>query len=140
LALLAALIPAASPPTTTNRRCVMARRWGRAMVYLTGACPVRVNGAHLTLRRRSYIFDGGTVIAKRMFGGMDKNVGGIDRVTRLGVGGLLVFAAAAALGGFLGLSAVIAGVALAVGLILLVTGGVQICPLNEIAGIDTYEE
>ena len=74
-----------------------------------------------------------------MFGDMEKNVGGIDRVARLGFGGLLVLAAAAALGGFPFVSATIAAVGLVVGLILLVTGAVQFCPLNRLVGLDTYE-
>jgi hypothetical protein len=48
---------------------------------------------------------------------MHENVGGIDRIGRL----------------------IIGGVALVVGVVLLVTGTTQKCPINEAAGIDTTE-
>lgn len=73
-----------------------------------------------------------------MLSDMDKNVGGIERVARLAFGALLILAAGAGLGGFLTVSAAIAVVGLVLGLVLLVTGSVQMCPINEALGIDTY--
>lgn len=71
---------------------------------------------------------------------MDKNVGGIDRTGRLIIGLLVAIAGVAALTGYWGAGAVVGGVALVIGAILLVTGTTQKCPINEAVGIDTTEE
>lgn len=68
---------------------------------------------------------------------MDKNVGGLDRTARIVIGILLVIGAAAAFAGYTTWGATIAGAALVVGAILLVTGTTQKCPINQAAGIDT---
>jgi hypothetical protein len=68
---------------------------------------------------------------------MEKNVGGLDRTSRLVVGTLAVIAGVAAFVGYWSAGAVIGAVALVVGAILLVTGSTQKCPMNDAAGIDT---
>jgi len=70
---------------------------------------------------------------------MDKNVGGIDRTGRIVVGIVIAIAGIAALTGYWTAGAVIGGLALGIGAILLVTGTTQKCPINEAAGIDTTE-
>jgi len=70
---------------------------------------------------------------------MNKNVGGIDRTGRLVVGTVAAIAGIAALTGYWTAGAVIGGVALGIGVIFLVTGATQKCPINEAAGIDTTE-
>jgi hypothetical protein len=70
---------------------------------------------------------------------MDKNVGGIDRTGRIVIGLVVAIAGVAALAGYWAVGAVVGGVALLVGAILLVTGTTQKCPINEAAGIDTTE-
>lgn len=77
---------------------------------------------------------------------MQKNVGGFDRTARLVAGPVLVaVGVAVAVGlfdvGLTGAAALgVAGLALVVGLVFLVTGTTQKCPANEIAGVDTYED
>lgn len=76
---------------------------------------------------------------------MEKNVGGIDRSARLVVGPLLILVS---LAGFVGLLPVLSGVvalvvwvlALVVGAVFVVTGYTQKCPLNNVLGLNTYEE
>lgn len=70
---------------------------------------------------------------------MDKNVGGLDRRGRIAVGIVVAIAGIAALTGYWAVGAVIGGVALVIGVILLVTGTTQKCPINEAIGIDTTE-
>lgn len=70
---------------------------------------------------------------------MDKNVGGIDRTGRIIIGALAAIAGIAAVTGYWGIGATAGGVAILVGIILLVTGTTQKCPINEAAGIDTTE-
>ena len=70
---------------------------------------------------------------------MERNVGGIDRIARIAIGVLAVAAGLAALAGLWEIGVVVAGVAILVGIILLVTGTTQKCPINEAAGIDTTE-
>jgi hypothetical protein len=74
---------------------------------------------------------------------MQRNVGGLDRIGRLVIGSLLLLAGVA---GYVGAVRVAVGplpqaltsVGLAViGLVLLVTGGTQRCPINSALGIDT---
>lgn len=68
---------------------------------------------------------------------MDKNVGGIDRTGRIIIGVIAAIAGIAALLGYWGAGAVVGAIALVVGIILLVTGTTQKCPINDAAGIDT---
>lgn len=68
---------------------------------------------------------------------MDKNVGGIDRTGRIVIGVVIAIAGIAALTGYWAAGAVIGGIALVIGAILLVTGTTQKCPINEAVGIDT---
>ncbi len=63
---------------------------------------------------------------------MTCNVGGIERPVRIGAGVLAIL-----IGLFAGLSTGLAGAALAVGVILLLTGSVGYCPLFTLFGIDT---
>ncbi|WP_254831907.1 YgaP family membrane protein [Haloglomus salinum] len=74
---------------------------------------------------------------------MDKNVGGYDRIARLVLGPVLAILGTAALFGFVTLAAgtlglALAAIALLVGLVLVVTGLAQKCPLNRVLGLDTY--
>lgn len=77
---------------------------------------------------------------------MKKNVGGTDRIARLVIGPLLVLAGIAGYAGLLALAvgplpqALTSVVVFLVGTILLVTGLVQRCPLNQLIGLDTYRE
>lgn len=68
---------------------------------------------------------------------MERNVGGIDRLGRIVIGLLVAIAGIAALADYWAVGALIGAVALVVGVILLVTGTTQKCPINEAAGIDT---
>lgn len=70
---------------------------------------------------------------------MDKNVGGIDRTARIVIGVVAAIAGVAALAGYWAVGAVIGGIALVIGVILLATGTTQKCPINEATGIDTTE-
>lgn len=73
---------------------------------------------------------------------MEKNVGGNDRIARLIVGPVLIVAALAlyfevvTVTGLLGAALIVAG--LLVGAVLVVTGAVQYCLINDLLGIDTY--
>lgn len=71
---------------------------------------------------------------------MERNVGGIDRTGRIVIGAILAVVGVAALGGYWAIGAAIGGLALVVGVTLLVTGTTQKCPINEAAGIDTTEQ
>jgi hypothetical protein len=76
---------------------------------------------------------------------MEQNVGGFDRMARLVLGpllvvaGLLVVLDVVPLGGSTLVTTLVALVLLVVGGVLLGTGGIQKCPINEAAGVDTYE-
>jgi uncharacterized membrane protein len=70
---------------------------------------------------------------------MKRNVGGIDRSGRIVIGIVAAIAGIAALAGYWAVGTAIGGVALVIGVILLVTGTTQKCPINEAAGIDTTE-
>lgn len=70
---------------------------------------------------------------------MKKNVGGIDRSGRIVIGILALVAGSAILAGVWELGVVAGAVAVLLGVILLVTGTTQKCPLNEAAGINTNE-
>jgi Protein of unknown function (DUF2892) len=63
---------------------------------------------------------------------MTCNVGGIERPIRIGAGLLAIM-----IGIFAGLSTAVAGTALAVGAILLLTGAAGYCPLFTLLGIST---
>lgn len=76
---------------------------------------------------------------------MEKNVGGYDRIGRLALGAVLLLAGVAGYAGFVWLAygplpqALTSIIAALIGVILLVTGGTQKCPLNSIFGINTCE-
>lgn len=63
---------------------------------------------------------------------MTCNVGGIERPIRIVAGLLLI-----AVGALAGLSSMGMGIALTVGVVLLVTGAIQYCPLTALLGINT---
>ena len=63
---------------------------------------------------------------------MKCNVGGVERPIRIGIGVVAIL-----IGLFAGLSTGMAGAALAVGGILLLTGAVGFCPLFMLFGINT---
>lgn len=63
---------------------------------------------------------------------MTCNVGGIERPIRIGAGLVAIM-----VGLFAGFSTAVAGTALAVGAILLLTGAVGYCPLFRLFGINT---
>jgi uncharacterized membrane protein YkgB len=76
---------------------------------------------------------------------MEKNVGGYDRIARLVVGPILAIVGTAGLFGFVTIAAGTLGVALAaiallVGLVFVVTGLTQKCPLNSVLGFNTYRK
>lgn len=75
---------------------------------------------------------------------MKKNVGGLDRIVRLGLGSLLILVAVA---GYAGITVLAVGpvpqalasvIVFLIGAVLVVTGLVQKCPLSRILGINTY--
>lgn len=75
---------------------------------------------------------------------MKKNVGGYDRIARLIIGPLLILVGIA---GYAGWALVAFGpvpqalasvILFVVGVILVVTGALQKCPLNSVLGVDTY--
>jgi hypothetical protein len=74
---------------------------------------------------------------------MNRNVGGMDRNLRLVIGAVLLVAGIAGYAGQLAVAvgplpqALTAVVLAIVGLVLLVTGSTQRCPINSVAGIDT---
>lgn len=63
---------------------------------------------------------------------MTCNVGGIERPIRIGAGLVAII-----IGLFAGLSTTMSGAALAVGVILLLTGAMGFCPLFTLLGINT---
>lgn len=63
---------------------------------------------------------------------MTCNVGGIERPIRIGAGVVAII-----IGIFAGLSTAMSGAALAVGVILLLTGAMGFCPLFTLLGINT---
>ena len=63
---------------------------------------------------------------------MTCNVGGIERPIRIGAGLVAII-----IGLFAGLSTALSGAALAVGVILLLTGAMGFCPLFTLLGINT---
>jgi hypothetical protein len=77
---------------------------------------------------------------------MEKNVGGADRIARLVLGPLLILAGVAGYAGLLALAvgpfpqALTSVVVFLVGVILLVTGLVQKCPMNRLLGFNTRGE
>lgn len=77
---------------------------------------------------------------------MNRNVGGYDRIGRLAIGAILLVAGIAGYAGFLALAvgplpqALTAILVAVVGIILLVTGAVQFCPINRVLGLDTCPE
>jgi hypothetical protein len=76
---------------------------------------------------------------------MEKNVGGYDRIGRFVIGAVLVVAGAVGIAGEMSLavgplSTVVVGALLAlVGVVLLVTGATQTCPINSVVGLNTYD-
>lgn len=70
---------------------------------------------------------------------MERNVGGIDRTGRIVIGLLVAVAGIAAVADYLALGVAVGAVAILVGVVLLVTGTTQKCPINEAAGIDTTD-
>jgi Protein of unknown function (DUF2892). len=77
---------------------------------------------------------------------MNKNVGGMDRIARLVFGPILVLVGIAGYVGLLVLAvgplpqALTSAIVLLVGVILLVTGVIQKCPLNRGLGFNTYRQ
>jgi hypothetical protein len=76
---------------------------------------------------------------------MNKNVGGYDRIGRIVLGTILLLVGVA---GYVGLFRVTVGplpqaltalLVSFVGVVFLVTGGTQRCPLNAVFGVDTCE-
>lgn len=68
---------------------------------------------------------------------MKKNVGGFDRIGRIVIGIVVAIAGIAAFADYWAIGATAGAVAILIGVILLVTGTTQKCPINEAAGIDT---
>jgi len=76
---------------------------------------------------------------------MNKNVGGYDRIGRFVLGALLVVVGIAGYAGVVWVAvgplpqALTSVVLVVIGVILLVTGGVQKCPINSVLGVNTCE-
>jgi hypothetical protein len=74
---------------------------------------------------------------------MQRNVGGNDRLARFGIGAVLVTLGVAGYAGVISVAvgplpqALTAVVLALFGVVLLVTGGLQYCPLNQLLGVDT---
>lgn len=70
---------------------------------------------------------------------MEKNVGGVDRIVRFVVGGLVSIVGFTALIGVvdLGVGSVLSAVLLVLGLVVFVTAAIQRCPPYSLLGIDT---
>jgi hypothetical protein len=77
------------------------------------------------------------MLAGSVAGGMETNVGGLDRTARLVAGPLLLVVGLAALAELLPLGAVVGGLALLVGVVFTVTGLTRRCILNQLLGINT---
>lgn len=71
---------------------------------------------------------------------MEKNVGGLDRQSRLVAGAVLGAVSLLILAGQLDLNMVLSPVLGVLSLVLLGTGYTQKCPMSEAAGRNTYEE
>lgn len=76
---------------------------------------------------------------------MKKNVGGYDRIGRLAIGALLILAGIAGYIGYIQVAigplpqAAMAGVLALIGVVLVVTGYTQKCPINSAIGLNTQE-
>jgi hypothetical protein len=74
---------------------------------------------------------------------MNRNVGGSERIARLGIGALLLLLGVAGYAGAIPVAvgplpqALTAIALVVVGVILLVTGSVQYCPINQLVGRDS---
>lgn len=71
---------------------------------------------------------------------MERNVGNLDRIVRIVVGVLAAVAGVVAVAGYWQAGAVVGGVTLLVGAILLATGTIRRCPIYAGTGIDTVED
>lgn len=71
---------------------------------------------------------------------MERNVGSLDSKARIGVGILALVAGGLAVGGYWAAGTAVGAVALLVGVVLLVTGTTQKCPVYAGAGFDTVEK
>ena len=74
---------------------------------------------------------------------MEKNVGGYDRIGRLVLGPVLILVGAASLLGLslpatTTLAMALAVIAVLVGLVFVVTGAIQKCPINNLLGLNTF--
>lgn len=68
---------------------------------------------------------------------MERNVGGLDRTARLVLGPLLAIAGLAIVLGYVVTNVYIGAALVLVGVVFLVTGAVQQCPINKLLGVDT---
>ncbi|MDY6818537.1 MAG: DUF2892 domain-containing protein [Halobacteriales archaeon] len=68
---------------------------------------------------------------------MKKNVGGLDRTGRLVIGTIFGIAGAVVLSGYIALGDTIGLMGIIVGVVLLITGTTQRCPVNSVAGLDS---
>lgn len=71
---------------------------------------------------------------------MEKNVGGVDRIGRFVIGIVAAIAGIAALAGVWSAGALVGGVALLIGIVLLATGATQKCVINDLLGINTLRK
>lgn len=69
--------------------------------------------------------------------GVNNNIGSVDRVVRLGVGGVLAAVGLAAFAGVVDLGGVVAALAVLLGLVLVGTALVRVCLLYRLVGVDT---
>jgi hypothetical protein len=68
---------------------------------------------------------------------MERNVGGLDRTARLVLGPLLAIAGLAIVLGYLVTNVYLGAALVLVGVIFLVTGAIQQCPINQLLGVNT---
>lgn len=70
---------------------------------------------------------------------MDRNVGSLDRTVRIAFGALVAIAGVAAVGGYWAAGVAVGAVIALLGVVLVVTGTTQRCPIYAGAGIDTCD-
>ena len=70
---------------------------------------------------------------------MDRNVGSLDRTVRIALGALVAIAGVAAVGGYWAAGVAVGAVIALLGVVLVVTGTTQRCPIYAGAGIDTCD-
>lgn len=68
---------------------------------------------------------------------MKNNIGALDRSVRFGLGGVLVAVGVASLAGLLGVGSAVAAAAALIGVVLVATASIRLCPIYRLVGADT---